>query len=73
MTSHPIPANDLNEATFDALLPNAEMISIVDGLFALPGENAYGAESDRWARAVQSRMQARLAERMRQAMGAGSS
>ena len=71
MTNELIPS-DPHEAAIDALLPRAEAISIVDGLFDLLDGDGL-SQPDQWASAVRARMQARLAERMRQTIGVAAS
>lgn len=55
------------DAAIERLLIRAEPVSIVDGLFELVDGGADDL-SDRWNRAIYSRLQARLAERIRQEM-----
>lgn len=56
--------SDAPDLALDSLLAREE-ISIVDGLLALPGAPELSVTRDRWARAVNGRLEARLAERMR--------
>lgn len=54
------------DPAIDALLATAAPVSIVDGLFILPDGDVPGR--DGVSRAIQSRLEARLAERIRIAM-----
>lgn len=56
-----------SDSMIDALFANSEPVSIIDGLLDLPA----GAEHDAWERLVRARLEARLVERMRQALDAG--
>jgi hypothetical protein len=62
---------DFPDPALDSLLAREE-ISIVDGLLALPGTTEIRLASDRWTRAVNGRLEARLAERMRRVIGAAA-
>ncbi len=64
-----LPAEERIEAEIDAVLAPHADDSIVDSLLALPGDEAAGAGPDEWNRGLHDRLQARLAQRMREAIG----
>ena len=65
------PHAEIPDPVLDSLLAREE-ISIVDGLLTLPGAPPASLASDRWERAVNSRLEARLAERMRRTIEGGA-
>ena len=67
ITLDSLPA-EASDPVLDSLLAREE-ISIVDGLLALPGAPSASVGPDRWARAVNSRLEARIAQRMRRTIG----
>lgn len=65
-----MPGNDDRfEHKIEALLSVDSTSSIVDGLLALPDEDELKAEAGAFGRVVHGRLQARLAEKMRQTIG----
>jgi hypothetical protein len=67
MTSVQLPYSADADASIERLLVTAEPVSIVDGLLQLGGDSVDGS-TDGWTRLVANRLQARLAERIRQAL-----
>lgn len=67
--AHPIPENENLDAEIDALLVRDDTASIVDSLLSLPDEHSSAAVSGEWGRVLAGRLQTRLAERMRRALG----
>ena len=59
---------DKIEAEIDALLARDETTSVVDALLAMPQRMPANPADERWEKSLNARLQARLAQKMREVL-----
>lgn len=68
-TAQNIHFDERLDSKIERLLTRAEPVSIIDSVLALPDDRAAEDSGSEFDRAVYNRLQARLADRMRQTIG----